>query len=97
MRSRYTAYALDDTGYVLRSWHPETRPAAVGGNAGLRWTGLEIIGTRAGGLFDNEGFVEFVARYREGGRAGEMRERSRFVRVGGAWLYWGGDVDDDRG
>ena len=89
MRSRYSAYALDDTGYVLRSWHPETRPPGITSDPGLRWTGLSIVGTQAGGLFDSEGFVEFVAHYRESGRDGEMRERSRFLRVDGTWLYWG--------
>jgi SEC-C motif-containing protein len=44
MRSRYSAYALDDTGYVLRSWHPETRPPGITSDPGLRWTGLSIVG-----------------------------------------------------
>jgi SEC-C motif-containing protein len=89
MRSRYTAYVLDDSAYLLRSWHPDTRPATLAGDPGLRWTGLDVLESTGGGLFDTEGLVEFRARYVEDGRAGEMRERSRFVRHDGAWVYWG--------
>lgn len=89
MRSRFTAFALDDAEYVLRSWHPETRPAEVERDPQLRWTRLEIIFSAAGGLFDAEGVVEFRAHYRDRGRPGDMHERSRFVRHDGAWVYWG--------
>jgi SEC-C motif-containing protein len=88
MRSRYSAYVRDDTAYLLRSWHPDTRPAALEREPGLRWTGLEVVESTGGGLFDAEGVVEFRARYVEHGRPGEMRERSRFVRHDGAWVYW---------
>jgi SEC-C motif-containing protein len=89
MRARYSAYVLDDGAYLLRSWHPDTRPPAVEDEPGLRWTGLEVLESTGGGLFDSEGHVEFRARYVEDGRPGEMRERSRFVRHDGAWVYWG--------
>ena len=89
MRSRYSAYVRDDHDYLLRSWHPETRPAALAPEPGLRWDGLVVRGTAGGGLFDTEGTVDFVARYVEHGTSGEMRERSRFVRHDGAWVYWG--------
>ena len=36
--------------------------------------------------------VEFVARYRVGGRAVRLHETSRFVREGGRWLYVDGDI-----
>jgi len=89
MRSRYAAFVLDDAAYVLQSWHPDTRPAAVEPDAGLRWTGLDVLDTSGGGLFDAEGVVEFRAHYRDSGRPGEMHERSRFVRFDGQWVYWG--------
>jgi SEC-C motif-containing protein len=89
MRSRYSAYVLGDTGYLLSSWHPDTRPAVIEPDPGLRWTGLEVLESTGGGLFDTEGVVEFRARYVEDGRAGQMRERSRFVRHDGAWVYRG--------
>ena len=89
MRSRYAAFVLDDAAYVLQSWHPDTRPAVVEPDAGLRWTGLDVLDTSGGGLFDAEGVVEFRAHYRDSGRPGEMHERSRFVRFDGQWVYWG--------
>ena len=89
MRSRFTAFAIDDAAYVLSSWHPKTRPPDVEPDPGLRWTALDIIDTSGGGLFDAEGIVEFRAHFRDGGRPGDMHERSRFVRHDGAWVYWG--------
>jgi SEC-C motif-containing protein len=89
MRSRYSAYVLNDDEYLLRSWHPDTRPAALDPEPGLRWAGLEVVSSTGGGLLDTEGVVEFRAGYVEHGTPGEMRERSRFVRHDGAWVYWG--------
>jgi SEC-C motif-containing protein len=95
MRSRYSAFALDRPDYLIRSWHPETRPRRIDPDRGLRWTGLEVLDTAGGGMFDAEGQVEFRARYRAGRRTGELHERSRFVRHDGVWVYWG-PVDQPR-
>jgi SEC-C motif-containing protein len=89
MRSRYAAFALDDAAYVLSSWHPTTRPAAIEPDPNLRWVGLQVLRSTGGGLFDAEGIVEFRAHFRDGGQPGELREVSRFVRHGGHWVYWG--------
>ncbi|WP_305782450.1 YchJ family protein [Symbioplanes lichenis] len=89
MRSRYAAFALDNADYVLASWHPDTRPAEVEPDPQLRWIRLEVLGSTGGGLFDAEGVVEFKAHFRDHGRAGDMHERSRFVRHDGRWVYWG--------
>src|SRR5262245_54748185 len=44
MRSRYCAYVLGDTAYVLSSWHPDTRPEDLdlGDTAAKRWLGLDV-------------------------------------------------------
>ena len=49
------------------------------------------------GAFEGEAYIEFavVMRPRGGGREMTFRERSRFVRVGGGWLYASGDVASD--
>jgi SEC-C motif-containing protein len=94
MRSRYSAFALDDDGHVLSSWHPHTRPAAIDRDPGLRWVGLDILASTGGGLFDAEGVVEFRAHYRDHGKPGDMVERSRFVRHDGQWVYWGPILTD---
>jgi SEC-C motif-containing protein len=89
MRSRYSAFALDDAAYVLHSWHPETRPSAVENDPELKWIGLDVLVTGSGGMFDTEGVVEFRAHFSDGGRRGQMHEVSRFVRYDGRWVYWG--------
>ncbi|WP_433309924.1 YchJ family protein [Micromonospora chersina] len=87
MRSRYSAFAVGDADYLLRSWHSTTRPPRLGLDPGTRWTRLEVLDTDRGGLFDTEGTVAFRAHYREAGRPGTVAEHSRFVREGGRWVY----------
>ena len=94
MRSRYSAYAMDDDAYVLRSWHPDTRPALIEPDSHLRWEGLDVLESTGGGMFDAEGVVEFRAHYRDHGKPGDMVERSRFVRHDGQWVYWGPILTD---
>jgi SEC-C motif-containing protein len=93
MRSRYTAYAVGRLDHVFRTWHPRTRPDEVTPSPGLTWTGLEILSTVAGGPADATGEVEFAAHYRTAAGDGVLRERSRFERRAGWWVYVDGDVD----
>ena len=93
MRSRYSAYALGLRDYLLRTWHPDTRPPSLelDDGPGLRWLGLDVKRHADGG--DGSAVVEFVARCKAGGRpAVRMHELSRFLRVDGRWLYVDGDV-----
>ena len=92
MRSRYCAFAVHDEAYLLRTWHPSTRPERVEPDPSLRWTRLEILGSTGGGPFHTAGTVEFRAHYRTAGRPGVMRENSRFVVHDGTWVYVDGDV-----
>ncbi|WP_317983528.1 YchJ family protein [Nocardioides pantholopis] len=85
MRSRYAAYAVGETDYVWRTWHPRTRPDSVAQDPDLRWTGLDIVAT-------GPDWVEFVARYETPSGPGELREHSRFARRAGRWFYLDGDV-----
>ena len=92
MRSRYTAFVVGDEDYLFRTWHPRTRPEGPYCHPGTRWTGLVVHETVDGGEDDETGIVEFTATYRSGdGRGGvvedAMRERSRFTRRAGRWLY----------
>lgn len=91
MRSRYSAFAVRDEDYLLRTWHPSTRPPHVTLDPGTRWTGLEIEETADGSAFHTTGTVTFRARYTDRGRPGTLHERSRFERVDGAWVYVDGD------
>jgi SEC-C motif domain protein len=89
MRSRYAAFAVGDADYLLRTWHPLTRPATLDLDPGLRWYRLDIIRSARGALGDSDGVVEFRAYYRHHDGAGEQHETSRFLRDGGRWLYIG--------
>lgn len=92
MRSRFSAYAVGDSDYVWRTWHPRTRPATITLDPGLEWVGLEIVDVAAGGRDDETGEVEFLAVYRQGRRTGTLHERSRFAVRARRWFYFDGDV-----
>ncbi|MFF2329485.1 MULTISPECIES: YchJ family protein [unclassified Streptomyces] len=87
MRSRYTAFAVQDEAYLLRTWHPDTRPPAVDFDPGTRWVRLEILDTTDGSAFHTTGTVTFRAHCTDNGRPDSLHEKSRFVRSGGAWVY----------
>lgn len=97
MRSRYSAYVLGATDYLRATWDPSTCPAELGADTGRahapRWLGLVI--KRHAQLDATHAEVEFVARYKIGGRAHRMHETSRFTRdAQGAWRYVDGDVSE---
>ena len=90
MRSRYSAFVLQDAPYLLATWHPSHRPAELAFERGLRWLGLDV---REHVQHDAaHAQVEFVARSRLGGRAQRLHERSRFVCEDGRWYYLDGDM-----
>lgn len=90
MRSRYSAYVLKLEAYLLATWHPGTRPTSLelAGDRG-KWLGLQV--KRHAQETEDRATVEFVARYKIGGRAQRLHEISRFVREQGHWLYLDGD------
>ncbi|NWG87110.1 MAG: SEC-C domain-containing protein [Hydrogenophilaceae bacterium] len=92
MRSRYSAYTLHNAAYLLATWHPATRPASLdlGEPPMPKWLGLEV---RQHSQVDaDHATVEFVARYKVGGRGHRLHERSRFERVAGHWHYLDGEI-----
>jgi len=93
MRSRYSAYTLLRDDYLLHTWHPSTRPAQLGlaDDAAKKWLGLQV--QRYEQKDADHAIVEFVARYKIGGRAHRLHEVSRFVREDVRWFYLDGEVD----
>jgi len=96
MRSRYSAFALAEIEYLLRTQPseepmPARRRSLEASCRKLRWVGLEIVATEAGGADDLDGTVTFLAHYSAAGKRGTLRECSRFGREAGrpdgAWLY----------
>jgi len=97
MRSRYTAYTLENEDYLLATWHPSTRPDSLKLADGphKKWLGLRVSRHEQTG--ENHSVVEFVARYKVGGRAHRLHEISRFVREGGRWFYVDGETSPATG
>ena len=88
MRSRYVAYAQKNDDYVLKTWHPSTRPEdSRPTQTNATWISLTILGTEAGQEKDTEGVVEFRARCRIKGEAAGVDEASTFVKEDGKWYY----------
>jgi len=112
MRSRYTAFTRKDEAYLVATWHPSTRPQEqlTDLDESVRWLGLEIksalrLRQRKAELPDSPGqdpdhdTVEFVARFKIGGRAQRLHEVSHFVREPGPdgvprWFYLDGSFPD---
>lgn len=87
MRSRYSAFAVLDAGYLLRTWHPDTRPAVLELDPAMQWRRLDIVSTGRGGPLDTEGTVEFKAYFRHDGEPGVHHETSSFRREDRRWYY----------
>ena len=79
MRSRYTAYVLGLEAYLLKTWHANTRPAALSlsDDAPTKWLGLQVKRVENSG---DTAIVEFFARYKVGGKAERLHEISQFRR-----------------
>ena len=88
MRSRYTAYGQRNEPYLLATWHASTRPTEplFGTEEKMQWLGLEVKSAlrlrqrKAEDDDQNRDTVEFVARFKVGGRAERLHEVSNFVR-----------------
>lgn len=94
MRARFSAYVLNATDFLLRSWDESTRPGsdALNQNEAVSWKQLRIIRTENGGEADETGQVEFIAQGQVPGQAITLHETSRFRRQGGQWCYLDGVI-----
>jgi SEC-C motif-containing protein len=91
MRARYTAYVQRNASFLIASWHPSTRPKTVPFDDLTHWIGLKVIKSR-GGAADASGEVEFIATFKQQGKAYKMHERSAFIREQGQWFYLDGTI-----
>ncbi len=98
MRSRYTAYCKKNIRYITETHDPGTRKSHDPDQArewaeSSEWLGLEIVSVEGGGADDDEGSVEFIARYKtEEGDSVEHHERGEFRRTDGRWFFVDGKV-----
>ena len=97
MRSRYSAYTLQEIPYIRDTNHPDSREdwdeaGATAWSKSSTWQGLDILETEAGGPDDERGVVEFVARFSMKGEDLAHRERAVFERAEGRWYFKDGEL-----
>ena len=97
MRARYSGYAFAKMDFIFNSTHPDHCEGYD--HAGTKewaetaeWQGLEIIGTKKGGVDDSTGEVEFIARFSEKGENREHHEAGQFKKKDGRWYFTEGKM-----
>ena len=90
MRSRYSAYAVGDSSYIIKTTHPDNsdytsniknwKESILSFSKQTNFLSLEIIDFIDG---EEEAFVTFNARL----SSGDLKEKSRFLKLYGRWLY----------
>ncbi len=92
MRSRYTAYAKTEIGYIHDTTHVSQRAKfnredSAAWSERADWHSLEIVRTEGGGPDDTDGIVEFVAQYREKGKMCRHHEVAEFKKEEQKWFF----------
>ncbi|MBC8269714.1 MAG: SEC-C domain-containing protein [Rhodospirillaceae bacterium] len=98
LRSRYTAFAMGRTDYLVETLTPDLRDGfdlveAESTAADARWQGLEVRSVTGGGPDDVTGEIEFVASFRLRDEPRVHHELSQFRREDGRWLCAGGQTN----
>jgi len=98
MRARYTALTVGDIKFLsdtlsddIRAGFDEIETQKTSKNA--QWKALDIREIIDGGVHDETGSIEYVARFRLDGQSRIHHERSKFARENGRWLCVGGQVN----
>lgn len=97
MRSRYSAFAVQDIDYIFNTTAPETREELdrdeiEAWSEQADWNGLSIVETNQGQADDTVGQVEFVAHYYLGRKEQRHHELSEFKKVDGKWFFVDGKM-----
>lgn len=95
MRSRYTAYVKGAVQHIIDSCVKDENideTATREWSQKAEWQGLTIIRTERGTASDNDGLVEFVARYVMDGMKDEHHETASFIKKDNTWLYESGQI-----
>jgi len=83
MRSRYSAFAKGDVGYLFDTLAPDqrkdfNREATSDWSSQSQWLGLDILETEQGQIGDPTGTVTFVAHFTRDGKKLAHKEKSLF-------------------
>ena len=96
MRSRYTAFVVQNANHLLRTWSGSHRPHNIEMNNCTVWLNLEIIEVNLPSPEQKVGNVSFLASFIEAGVLHLMKEKSSFILVDGLWFYTTGDSTIER-
>jgi SEC-C motif-containing protein len=88
MRSRFSAFSLQQSDYLLASWHPTTRPNQIELDVKTQWKRLDIITAEND---KQQGQVHFKAYYKEQNEWHLLEETSKFLCENGHWFYHSGN------
>lgn len=90
MRSRYTAYRLENWNYIYKTWAKDTRPslASLRQSDNVTWLGLKVIQSSQ---TEKSGLVEFIASFKNEQGIHQIHETSLFIKNKDRWVY----VDSD--
>ena len=96
MKSRYSAYAVGDAKYIIKTTHPDNSDYSEETKLWERsildfCQSTDFLGLKIIAFADaiNEAYVTFEADL----SSGLLHEKSRFLKVDGHWLYIDGIVD----
>lgn len=99
MRSRYAAYALDLASYIISTTHLDSPYQVSNKKQWIKdihhfsmeavFEGLEILSYQEK---EESAFVTFIAYLKKGKKDLSFTEKSRFKKVGKAWLYLDGKL-----
>jgi len=92
MRARYSAHEKLQVDFLYDTTHPDHRQGYDHQGTrrwaeGSEWHGLEIISTKDGGPKDQQGEVEFIARFRDKSGLRSHHERGQFQQKRGRWYF----------
>jgi SEC-C motif-containing protein len=98
MRSRFSAYAMGRADYLAATTAPEEREKLDVEELGrycraVKCISLRVLETEAGKPGDETGIVVFHAKLLINGKRMLHREKSRFVREEGRWVYLDGETN----
>ncbi|MBE1298915.1 MAG: hypothetical protein GJ680_03255 [Alteromonadaceae bacterium] len=99
MRSRFSAYCLENYEYVLNTYAPLNRKGLsvvelANSAKDTFWLGLQVLQSHNR---DSDGIVEFIATYASGKSIYSMHERSSFATIHGTWYYTTGEMLEQTG
>ena len=97
MRSRYCAYTMHNSNYLVETTHPDFRAPQLKKHLEesfkqTHWFSLKVINSEHQ---HKGGTVEFVAFYRDADtieQPEQLHERSNFIKEGKAWYYTDGEM-----